>query len=188
MWIVGAVWLAFGIVCFCRLDKKYRSVRRKGILLGVFFTFFGVVGLAGFFLENEIMEFTSTFFTTAVMCIGTLVNIKIEIRCCDMPVWATYISCNTYYGGKGRYAYAPVFRYTFNGMQYECQSPKSFSSKRLSRRFQAGQYYQIFIDQANPERCVEDKKVPVSYYFSALLGVFLLVFYIARVCESMKLW
>lgn len=71
---------------------------------------------------------------------------------CNKKVEATYLKCNNYISGTGGYGlitqYAPVFKYSFNGKEYEQQSFQSVPKKYIKNLI-VGEKYNILINEKN---------------------------------------
>lgn len=93
---------------------------------------------------------------------------------CNKKIEATYLKFNIYkrHGtifGK----YIPVFKYNFNGNEYENQAMQSFS-KKSTKNFVVGQNYTILINEKNPKRFILNRKIEIDEILILLMGLFLL--------------
>lgn len=103
--------------------------------------------------------------------------LKSRVKHCTTVIWA---ECSNYnvYPGKCR-AYAAIFRYTWQGVVYEEQSPFTYPKRKFNEQFQIGKQYQIFIDENHPKRCINSKNIPANGYLCLILGIFFWLVYIA---------
>ena len=99
--IIGIAWSICGITCFVKLDQAYEEDRKKRIFLGIFFAFFGICGLWGFFLKNNKLSLTSLMLSTALLCILLFIYAWYQVCSCKTPVTAVYLHYNEYSGGRG---------------------------------------------------------------------------------------
>lgn len=177
--ILGIAWSICGITCFVKLDQAYEEDRKKRIFLGIFFVFFGVCGLLGFFLKNNKLSFTSLMLSAALLCILLFIYAWYQVCSCKTPVTAVYLHYNEYSGGRGQCSYAPVFRYTYGGREYERQTYEAYSRRKIEKLFTPGETYQILINEKSPMNCVSCKRVASSNYVICLMGIIFLIIYIS---------
>lgn len=175
--LMGLAWSICGILCFVKLDKKYASERIKGIFLGIFFLAFGICGLLGEFIPDDKLSFTALMLPVGLICVLVFIYAWYQVCSCKTPVAAVYLHYNEYYGGKGQHSYAPVFRYAFEGKEYERQTYEGYSRRKIEKLFITGETYQILIDEQNPQSCVTRKKVSLNYYVVFLMGIIFLIAY-----------
>lgn len=178
--LFGGMWLICAIACLAGAgrSKGSNSQKKTGIGIGIFFAVAGSIAIAGYVLHQFFLECTGTLLAAALLIMGTFFALLKKRRKCSTPVWAEYIKWNEYYGGRGGYTYAPVFRYTYEGKEYEQQSPVGYSQRRLEKRYQAGQKYKILIDEKCPECCMADEPLPIGTYILPLMGIGFLIAYI----------
>lgn len=93
---------------------------------------------------------------------------------CNKKIEATYLKFNIYKRhGTIFNKYIPVFKYNFNGNEYENQAMQSFS-KKFTKNFVVGQNYTILINEKNPKRFILNKKIEIDEILILLMGLFLL--------------
>lgn len=93
---------------------------------------------------------------------------------CNKKIEATYLKFNIYKRhGTIFNKYIPVFKYNFNGNEYENQAMQS-SSKKFTKNFVVGQNYTILINEKNPKRFILNKKIKIDEILILLMGLFLL--------------
>lgn len=177
--ILGIAWSICGITCFVKLNQAYEEDRKKRIFLGIFFAFFGICGLLGFFLKNNKLSFTSLMLSAALLCILLFIYACYQVCSCKTPVTAVYLHYNEYSGGRGQRSYAPVFRYTYGGREYERQTYEAYSRRKIEKLFTPGETYQILINEKSPMNCVSCKRVASSNYVICLMGIIFLIIYIS---------
>ena len=176
MWLVFLLWILCGILL---LVAKRTQSKRSFILIkmmGSFFLVFGIVGMIGMVVGNEKMCGSSLLFPIAVATIGVVWHVRVKKRTCKMCVEAKCTNYVSYYGGRGQTAYAPVFAYTYKGVEYEAQSPLSYSKKKIAKKYITGQMYPIYINPEYPQDCIDSKHISITYYIIELLGWAMLVF------------
>ena len=93
---------------------------------------------------------------------------------CTKKINATYLKFSIYnrYGMLSS-RYIPVFKYNFNGKEYENQAQQSFS-KKFTKNFVVGEKYTILINEKNPKKFIINKKVKIDEMLILLIGLFLL--------------
>lgn len=93
---------------------------------------------------------------------------------CTKKINATYLKFNIYnrYGMLSS-RYIPVFKYNFNGKEYENQAQQSFS-KKFTKNFVVGEKYTILINEKNPKKFIINKKVKIDEMLILVIGLFLL--------------
>ena len=93
---------------------------------------------------------------------------------CNKKIEATYLKFNIYKRhGTIFNKYISVFKYNFNGNEYENQAMQS-SSKKFTKNFVVGQNYTILINEKNPKRFILNKKIEIDEILILLMGLFLL--------------
>lgn len=180
----GIVWFCLGILCFLKMEKEYESDRKSGVMLGVFFLTFGVIGILGFLTQSDFLTYTAFLIPIAILCIGAAVNAVRQVLLCETSISAEYMGYIEYSGGKGQRSYSPVFQYYFQGRTHKRQTAESFSKKRIKQNFMEGQKYEIFINSEKPEYCVSERKVSVGFLLVGVLGIVFLGFYFLTILTS----
>lgn len=92
---------------------------------------------------------------------------------CNTEIEAIYIKSNDYWSVHVT-QYAPVFKYNFNGVEYEKQTFQAFPKKHI-KDLVVGEKYNILIDERKPTRFVINKKVKNGEIVILLTGIFLTV-------------
>ncbi|MBQ2937845.1 MAG: hypothetical protein IJE05_03060 [Clostridia bacterium] len=97
---------------------------------------------------------------------------------CYKEIEAIYVKSNAYSSGTGGHGlvtqYAPVFKYNFNGKEYEKQTFQTFSKKYIKNLI-VGEKYNILIDERKPSRFVINKKSRNDEILILLMGIFLII-------------
>lgn len=176
----GGMWLICAIACFAGVGKSKGSNYQKktGIGMAIFFAVVGSIAIAGYVLHQFFLECTGTLLAAALLIWGLFFSLLRKRKKCRTPVWAEYIKWNEYCGGRGVKSYAPVFRYTYEGKEYEEQSPVGYSQRRLEKHYQIGQTYRILIDENCPECCMADETLPIGVYLCPFMGIALIIGYL----------
>ena len=172
---VSAVWIILGFCLFFGV-KTAGAPKTRYIGSGSIFMILGIVGVVGSFLQNEKLILAGAITPCAILMIVVLVMVKSRVANCKTQINAMLTAINSYSSTKGVTMYAPIFRYVYNGNQYEIQSPLTYSKKKIMKKYVTGQPYLIYIDANHPERCIDSKKISVWYYISALAGFVMLGF------------
>lgn len=124
----------------------------------------------------------SVYVISAILAMILPIVIKKRVYDCKMPIEAVCIAIRKYASTKGQASYVPVFRYVYEGNEYEVQSPLVYSKKTIIK-YIVGQRYTIFIDSEHPRKCIDSKRISVWYYFSGVIGFLLLVLCICWLFE-----
>ena len=94
---------------------------------------------------------------------------------CKMKIDDIYLRYNTYKAPTGGYgiitSYSPVFRYEFNGKQYEVQTFETLTKKEVCKLI-VGNKYEIFINENKPQKFIIYKSVRFSEVITLLMGIF----------------
>lgn len=69
---------------------------------------------------------------------------------CNKKIEERYLRFNIYERRRIIYRYTPVFKYNFNGNEYESQALQSFT-KNFAKNFVGGQKYTILVNEKNPK-------------------------------------
>lgn len=91
---------------------------------------------------------------------------------CNKQIDATYLKFNIYEHHGIGYRYIPVFKYEFNGNEYENQALQAFS-KKYTKNFVVGEKYTILINEKNPKRFIINRKIKIDEILILLMGLFL---------------
>ena len=178
MWIM---FLLFGLIGIAMLLSKRTQNKISFIIvkiMGVSFLVFGIVGMIGMVVGNEKMCISGTFVPIAIIIMGEGVIVRVKKKVCNVCVEAKCTNYRACPGGKGQTTYAPIFAYTYEGVEYESQSSLSYSKKKIAKKYITGQMYQVYINEEYPQDCIDTKKVPLTYYFLEWLGWGMLLFII----------
>ena len=93
---------------------------------------------------------------------------------CTKKIDATYLKFNIYnHHGMFSSKYIPVFKYKFNGNEYENQAQQSFS-KKSTKNFLVGEKYTILINEKNPRKFIINRRIKIDEILMLLIGLFLL--------------
>ncbi len=175
--IIGLLWGLCAVLCITKRDKSNSRMEKKGILLGIFFGFFSICGLLGAILDNTLLKATGVLLSVGILCVGAFMFAMYRLLNCNTQIWGTYITYQTYTGNKGYRSYAPIFRYSFKGTEYERQTHETYSLKKLNKKFSYGQTYPIWIDENAPEAFITKKSLPGGNVIALLAGIMMLVMY-----------
>lgn len=94
---------------------------------------------------------------------------------CTKKINATYLKFNIYnHHGMLFGRYIPVFKYDFNGNEYENQAQQSFS-KKSTKNFIVGEKYTILINEKNPKKFIINRKIKIDEILMLLMGLFLIL-------------
>ncbi len=179
--IIGLLWGLCAFLCISKRDRNNKKMERAGIAIGIFFGIFGLCGMIGGILDNELLLATAIFLAVAILCIVAFVFALWNVSNCKTQIVATYISFNTYTGTKGYRSYSPVFRYLFRGIEYERQANETYSLKKLRKRFIQQQSYVIWINEKMPEYCITRKSISSTHVLTFAAGILMLCIYIGHV-------
>lgn len=94
--------------------------------------------------------------------------INIRRMCCRGTVTGTFVGFRVY-SSKSVKSYAPVFRYKFDGKEYEQQSMDDVP-RRKHAEYVPGKEYRLFINQGNPKAIVCRRGVQGGDWLFAGLG------------------
>lgn len=137
----------------------------------------GCLGIVSYFSDSSFGWKCCGLFVPGVLILCIPLYERKLIRLCNTAVTA---KCIDYirHPGRGRYAFdrlAPVFEYTYSGTVYRVQTPVEYILEgRFMNRYKIGEIYQIWIDEKNPESCVERKRVPLYRYIWVLGGLMMI--------------
>lgn len=174
--ILSLLWIVFGVVCVMGRASKYESKKKLLAVVGMILIPLGLMGVAGFFLQNEKMEFFGILTPIALLLIGMPIGVIRQTKTCSVSINALYIGAMRYHSGRGNDSYAPVFRYTYNNQEYEVQTPISYSKSKVEEKYKIGSSYPVYINPDFPENCIDTLDVPSSYFMLELAGWGMLAF------------
>lgn len=100
----------------------------------------------------------------------TRCNQRIKARFMDVHVMKS----------AGMKDYFPIFRYEFEGCEYNVRSVQSFSYQYVRKHFVVGREYDVFIDPVRPRNvAVYNKPRPADYIVLAM-GLACLIIFLTR--------
>lgn len=176
--IFGVMFIVFGVLCVVRVERVTKRERTELLATGVVLIVFGMLGVVGAVIKDYKIMLTSIFIPGSLACIYIPIKVAWQMKQCNHLVVARCVSYNRYSGGKGQSSYAPVFRYTYRGQNYERQTPIGYRLKKVQRMYEIGQSYQIYINENCPEMCVNVKKFPVTHIIVEVMGILMLALYV----------
>ena len=90
---------------------------------------------------------------------------------CNKSVEATYIKADTHYTfGIWSNYYIPIFKYFYNGIQYESRVIEPINKRKLESLMKNIKC-NILIDEKNPKNIIIDKKIRFDEISILLIGV-----------------
>ena len=92
---------------------------------------------------------------------------------CNTEIEAIYIKSNDYWSVHVT-QYAPVFKYNFNGKEYECQTFQTVPKKYI-KDLVVGEKYNILINEKKPTIFILRKKVKTGEIIILLIGIFFII-------------
>lgn len=120
---------------------------------------------------NSTVITVASMILVSLLCIYAPIKVIRQAKMCNWLVTARCVRYNRCSGAKGVDSYAPVFQYTYGGIQYERQTPIAYSLKKIQRLYVIGQSYQIYINADCPKICMDTKKIPAIYIVMILVGI-----------------
>ena len=92
---------------------------------------------------------------------------------CNTEIEAIYIKSNDYWSVHVT-QYAPVFKYNFNGIEYERQTFQAVPKKYI-KDLVVGEKYNILINEKKPTIFILRKKVKTGEIIILLMGIFFII-------------
>ena len=112
---------------------------------------------------------------SGILLILFFIFLQLSKSRCKMKIDAIYLRYNTYKAPTGGYgiitSYSPVFRYEFNGQQYEVQTFEALTKKEVCQLI-VGNKYEIFINENKPQKFIIYKSIRFSEVITLLMGIF----------------
>lgn len=168
---VAAIIFLCGIVTIVSIAKDKALIRKTyGYVLGLVFLIWGGGTLLAFIVKSENMAIF--FFIGGIGCLLVIIGIKniMDIFRCNTVVPATYVR-NYTYTTKGRTNHCPIFKYYFQGQNYEQQTGQVFSDKYMKKHFELGKSYEIYICSDNPQTCIPIKEIRIGDVLLVIGGI-----------------
>lgn len=91
---------------------------------------------------------------------------------CNTKIRAVYVDYAVIKVRNGGKMYFPVFRYRYNGQQYEEKTFQNFSKRYIHSTYQEGMEYDIYIDIENPKRFRVVQKFDFICLVLLVIGIF----------------
>ena len=126
----------------------------------------------GMLLNSEKLIVSAFVFPISLSMIVTSIEHLIRYKKCTIIVSAKCVSFNT--SGKGHY-YSPQFSYNYNGETILVYSFSSYLKRKFNKLFQINNTYDIFINQENPNDCVDKRCFPINNIFVLIFGIIFFV-------------
>lgn len=98
---------------------------------------------------------------------------------CKMPVKGTFLDVHVM-KSTGMKDYFPIFRYEYEGCEYEVRSVQSFSRRYLQKTFVPGREYTVYIDPDKPRNVAVRNKPQMADILVLLIGAACLIMFLTR--------
>lgn len=107
----------------------------------------------------------------------SFLSVRITIRRanCKAPISGIFVRFNTH-SSKGVRCFFPVFRYTFQGQEYEAQSMDDIPKRKRSE-YTPGKAYPLYIDENRPEIVVQKRSPQSAEFLFAAIGLLSWLFF-----------
>ena len=97
---------------------------------------------------------------------------------CSAAVMGTFVGIQVL-KSTGMKDYFPVFRYVYDGCEYEVRSLQSFSRRFLEKTFEPGKEYTIYIDPKKPRNAAVRNKPQTADILVLLMGAGCFILFLA---------
>ena len=161
--------------------KKGSSKKISRCIAGAFLALSGLTLLITGVIWGEQFTLAMTPIVVSICFLGFGLHHVFFVYSCSLRINATYVDANSYYARNIGYVYNPIFRYQYNGIEYEIKSLQSFSEKELKSRFAKNKVYPIYISPKKHEKCMVDKEVDTPYLLILLIGFLGLILSVYRI-------
>ena len=152
---LNIMYIIIGIIMI-RTEKDSKNISK--IILGLIPVFLGTgTLLVGVIFDNSDFIMKISFLWLAVILWDVIAIKVINCRKWNYMVEAVYVDKKTYSGYRGAKSYGPVFRYTYNEVEYKSEAKQYFSENQMRLRFIPKKKYKIYICEKEPECCIVDK-------------------------------
>ena len=94
---------------------------------------------------------------------------------CSTRVDGVYLENKTY-GSRGGGEVSPVFHYRHGGKEYKQATFQTFTAKKAAENLIPGQVYDIWLDEAHPQRFVVQRGLQLETALFFAMGIVVLVF------------
>lgn len=177
--IIGLMWCLCAVILIAGLNKIEERDKTAGIVLCVFFGFFGICGVLGGLLKSSFLLLTCSLLSVAILCIGAVVMAVWKQKSCKTELSGVYLGFQVLTGRRGRRSYLPVFKYYFRGKEYQRIAQESYSLKKINARFCQGKTYPIWINEKVPEAYITIQRLDGRHIIVLLVGLLMLFLYAA---------
>lgn len=142
-----------------------------GLILGIYLTIWGLLTIVVPMINSDsavwiILE----GFAGIIMGCSIYIGIILPLTC-KKRVTATYIGAITTTTRYGIKMCAPTFSYTYEDCQYESVAPKTFSLKKLNKKYAEGEQYSIYLNHKNPKAICISRHPRWSIVWFVLLSI-----------------
>lgn len=76
---------------------------------------------------------------------------------CKEKIKGVYCDYCAYRGGVIIKTFAPIFKYTYNQMEYRLQTTQNYSYKRLRKKFIPGNVYDLYVNAKHPSAYIIER-------------------------------
>ena len=97
---------------------------------------------------------------------------------CKYPIKARFMDVHIM-KSAGMKDYFPIFRYEYDGCEYNVRSVQSFSLRYVKQHFVVGEEYPVFIDPDRPRNVAVSCKPRPADYLVMLIGAVCLALFFA---------
>ena len=92
-------------------------------------------------------------------------------RNCTKEITATFVGKSKFRGGSFKEEYILVFRYQYQGTEYEEKSLETYSKKKVLDHYFADNEYTILLNEKNPKYYIMEQKVQMYDITLVLAGI-----------------
>lgn len=144
----------------------------KSYAIGIGMVLWGAaVLLLSYWNSHYGMQFMMASVGVLMVWLGILMAVK--TLQCKQSVPAVLLDYNFEYY-RGRQTSYPVFRYSYEGKNYQNRSAQGLSKRRAQKRYEIGQTYDLYINEKDPNYCVVSRRIQWVEVLCLLIGLFML--------------
>lgn len=179
MYIISILWIIAGIISIRESVKNAEKRKHKNtmIFVSILSIITGLIGVVATINENIKLLLISIVVGCLIWVLYATIRVIRMHLSCKEKVNAVCVRYNSY-KSRSQVSYAPVFKYEYNGKEYEQQVPNSFSLKKIQKLYPISEEIQreILINKEAPYECIVHENLKRNIILFTFINILLIAF------------
>lgn len=172
--ILSIVALLISALLICAYTKQKKQ-KTHLVVYAVTLLLLPILMTTGMLLNSDKLIAFASFFPIGLFLIIAHAELLARFKKCSYIVSAKYVSF-TKNSRRGVSQYIPTFSYNYNGENITTNSFLYYSKRTFKKLFEDSGTYDIFINPAIPNQCVDKRRFPINTVIGLILWALVLIF------------